>query len=405
MNITFLTANFPPESNAPAIRTYEHIKLWSASGCNVKVITGAPNFPEGKLYNGYKNKWLDVDRLHGVVLWRVKTFITANRGSSKRILSFLSYMLSSFIFGIFSGKADIVIGTSPQFFTAVSAWALAGIKRAKFVFEVRDIWPASIVAVGAIRPGIVLSCLEKLEIFLYRRADLIVVVTEMFKSELVKRGVDHSKIIIITNGSNLSVFQPRPKPEKFLNDFNLNGKFVVGYVGTHGMAHALDKVIEAANLIKKHRNIHFLFVGGGAMKVEFDKKIAELELVNVTSLPRQERSFMTDFLSMCDISMVSLRDVELFKTVIPSKIFESMAMGIPILCSIPKGQATKIIKENDVGWNVPPESPAQLANKILKLSRSDDERQIVSKNCLLAAKKYDRDELGSRYLKELRRLI
>ena len=215
MKILFLSANFPPEGNAPATRTFEHTKIWVENGASVKVITCTPNFPEGKIYKGFNNKWLEKDTHHGVLIWRVKTFITENQGSFKRKISFLSYMLSSFFFGIFTGKADIVIATSPQFFTAVSAWALAGIKRAKFVFEVRDIWPASIVAVGAMKRGVLLSFLEKVEMFLYHRADVIVVVTKRFKEELIERGVDSQKIKVITNGSNIKFFQPRKNQRKF----------------------------------------------------------------------------------------------------------------------------------------------------------------------------------------------
>ncbi len=405
MKILFLSANFPPEGNAPATRTSEHARIWVKNGASVKVITCTPNFPEGKIYYGFSNKWLAKDMHYGVQVWRVKTFITENKGSFKRKISFLSYMISSLFFGIFFGKADIVIGTSPQFFTAVSAWALAGIKRAKFVFEVRDIWPASIVAVGAMKRGILLSLLEKLEMFLYKRANLVVVVTKRFKEELIKRGVDPAKIKVITNGSNIDLIQPQQKSSKILDSLNLKGKFVVGYIGTHGMAHALDKLIEAANIVKDYKQVHFLFVGAGSNKIEIDNKIKQLKLENVSSLPRQEKPVILDFLSVCDLSLVSLRNVDLFKSVIPSKIFESMAMGIPILCSIPKGEATEIIEGTGSGWTVPPEDPIKMADKILKLSTLNDDLAIASKNCLLAAKSYSREKLAQLYLQELQRLL
>ena len=170
------------------------------------------------------------------------------------------------------------------------------------------------------------------------------------------------------------------------------------------MAHALDKLIDAAYLIKDYKNIHFLMVGGGSEKIAIENKIKELNLENVSSLPRQEKHLMPEFLSICDISMVSLRDVDLFKTVIPSKIFESMAMGIPNLCAIPKGEAAEIIEETGSGWTVSPEDPSRIADTILKLSTSSDDLTIASKNCLLAAKSYDREKLAHLYLKELRRI-
>ena len=181
MHILFLTDNFPPEGNAPATRTFEHTREWVKQGHKVTVITCAPNFPEGKVFDGYQNKWLSKERIEGIDVWRVKTYITANEGFLKRTLDFVSFMLSSFLFGLFSKKVDVVVGTSPQFFTVISAWALAKLKRVPFIFELRDIWPASITAVGAMKKSKMISLLEKIEMFLYRQADSIISVTHSFK--------------------------------------------------------------------------------------------------------------------------------------------------------------------------------------------------------------------------------
>ena len=184
MHILFLTDNFPPEGNAPASRTFEHTREWVKRGHSVTVITCAPNFPEGKVFNGYKNKWLLREKIEGIKVWRVKTYISANEGFFRRALDFLSFMITSFFFGLFTRNVDLVIGTSPQFFTVVSAWALAKLKRVPFVFELRDIWPASITAVGAMGNTWIISVLESLEMFFYRQAELIITVTNSFKAEL-----------------------------------------------------------------------------------------------------------------------------------------------------------------------------------------------------------------------------
>ena len=167
MHILFLTDNFPPEGNAPASRTFEHAREWYKKGHKITVITSAPNFPEGKVFDGYKNKFLSIEEIEGINVWRVKTYIASNKGFYKRILDFISFMISSFLFGIFVKKPDVVIGTSPQFFTVISAWAIAKFKRKPFIFELRDIWPASITAVGAMQDSFIIKLLEKAELFLY----------------------------------------------------------------------------------------------------------------------------------------------------------------------------------------------------------------------------------------------
>ena len=166
MHILFVTDNFPPEGNAPATRTFEHAREWVSKGHKVTVITCAPNFPEGKVFDGYKNRWLSKETIEDINVWRVKTYITANEGFIKRTIDFVSFMICSLFFGLFVGKVDVVVGTSPQFFTVISAWALALFKRVPFVFELRDVWPASIAAVGAMRGSWIINILEKLELFL-----------------------------------------------------------------------------------------------------------------------------------------------------------------------------------------------------------------------------------------------
>ena len=208
MHILFLTDNFPPEGNAPSARTFEHAREWVKEGHKVTVITGAPNFPEGQLFKGYKNKWLLKEKMEGIVVWRVKTYITANEKFLKRSLDFVSFMFSSFLFGLFTRKVDVVIGTSPQFFTVISAWALAKLKRVPFVFELRDIWPASITAVGAMKHNWIIDLLEKIEMFLYQQADLIISVTHSFKIELIGRGILANKIKVVLNGVDLKKYKP-----------------------------------------------------------------------------------------------------------------------------------------------------------------------------------------------------
>lgn len=391
MHILFLTDNFPPEGNAPATRTYEHAREWVKKGVQVTIITGAPNFPEGVVFKGYSNKWLHKENIDGITVWRVKTYITANEGFVKRTLDFISFMLSSFLFGLFTKKVDVVVGTSPQFFTAISAWALAKLKRVPFVFELRDIWPASITAVGAMKKSKLISILEKIELFLYKQASSIISVTNSFKSELIERGVEPNKIKVVLNGVDLSSFASQTdKDQEFVDAYSLNGKFIAGYIGTHGLAHSLDNIVKAAELLQAEDGIKFVFAGGGADRVRIEELVVKNNLSNIVMIPRQDKSNMPSLWSICDVSLVHLKNTPLFKTVIPSKIFESMGMGLPIIMSVPEGESTKIVSDNNAGVIIPPENPSALAQAVLSLSKDKDKLAKLREGSAKAAKKFDR---------------
>jgi colanic acid biosynthesis glycosyl transferase WcaI len=375
MKILFLSDNFPPEGNAPATRLYEHAIRWVRAGHEVTVITCAPNFPEGKLFAGYRNRLHQVEMIEGIRVVRVWTYITANEGFLKRTLDYISFMVSGFVAGLFEKRPDVVVATSPQFFCAIGGWALSRFKRRPYVFELRDLWPASITAVGAMRKNLVIRVLERIEMFLYRQADAIISVTESFREELAARGIPREKIHVVINGVDLERYQPRARDEQLEAEFNLQGKFVAGYMGTHGMAHALPKVLEAAELLRHRKDIAFFFAGAGAERAKVEAIVAERGLDNVRLIPRQPKERMPALWSICDLSLVPLRDTPVFSTVIPSKIFESMGMGVPILMSLPEGEATGIIRRSGAGVCVPPEDPQAMAEAICQLA--DDPKTMT----------------------------
>lgn len=368
MHILFLTDNFPPEGNAPATRTYEHAREWVKNGHKVTIITCAPNFPEGKVFDGYSNSWYSKTNIDGIEVRRVKTYITANEGFIKRILDFVSFMFSGFFAGLFVKKPDVIVGTSPQFFTAVGAWALSAVRFKPFIFELRDIWPASITAVGAMKDSFAIRMLEKLEMFLYKRADSIISVTNAFKRELIARGVDGEKIDVVLNGVDLTKYQPVNQKDNELSDkYNLQGKFVAGYVGTHGMAHGLETIVDVAEQLKEYDDIRILFAGGGAARKKVVDLVAQKKLSNVVLIDRQPKEMMPKVWSLCDVSLVPLVNNDLFRTVIPSKIFECMGMGIPSIMSVPEGEATQIIRQTGSGLVVESESSSEIKEAIIKL--------------------------------------
>ncbi|MEJ5207464.1 glycosyltransferase family 4 protein [Denitratimonas sp. CY0512] len=398
MKILFLSDNFPPEGNAPATRLYEHATRWVRAGHEVTVVTCAPNFPEGKLFSGYRNHWRRVEQIDGIRVVRVKTYITANEGFLKRTLDYMSFMLMGFVMGLFERRPDVVVATSPQFFCAIGGWALSVAKWRPFVFELRDLWPASIMAVGAMKKSLAIRLLEKIELFLYRRANAIVSVTESFREDLVSRGVPREKIHVVINGVDLDRYEPRSRDAELEREFGLAGKFVAGYMGTHGMAHALPKVLEAAEQLLHREDIAFFFAGSGAERGRVEQIVTERGLHNVRLIARQPKEAMPALWSLCDVSIVPLRDNPVFATVIPSKIFESMGMGVPILMSLPEGEATGIVRATGSGVCVPPEDPAAMAAEIARLAAQPQSVEGLRQQAWSSAAAFSRDTLAERML-------
>ncbi len=392
MKILFFSENFPPETNAAATRVFERACYWVKWGHEVTVLTSAPNFPEGKLHDGYKNCWHFVEIINGIRVVRVKTYIAPNQGSVRRVLDFISFMVTAFISGLFEKRPDVIVATSPQFFAAVGGWALGFVRRLPFVFELGDLWPASIAAVGAIRYNFALRMVEHLELFLYNRSASIVALTGAFKVNLVSRGIPSDKIAIVLNGVDLWRYGPRSKDKKLCNEWKMRGKFVIGYIGTHGMAHALTNILDAAEILQNQPNILFFFVGAGAEKLKLMREAEQRNLKNVIFLPVQPKTSIPLVWSLCDVALVHLKDSVVFSHVIPSKIFEAMAMGLPILVASPDGEASNLINKHKAGIHVPAENPKALAQAVEKLHSDSELRASFSSHSFRSAQIYSREK-------------
>lgn len=391
MKILLLTDNFYPETNAAASRTYERACYWVKAGHQVTVLTSAPNFPQGKVYKGYKNKWYQRETLDGIDVVRVKTFMVPNEGAFLRTIDFLSYMVMAFTVGLFQKKADVVVASSPQFFTAVAGWGVAALKRKPFAFELADLWPASIHAVGAVKPGLGLRLIEKLELFLYRRAKVIVALTQAFKKDLVSRGIKTKKIHVVPNGVDLERFKPEPASPTLVSKYDLANELVLGYLGNHGPAQNLSNIIEAAECLES-LEVQFLLVGDGAEKKHLVKSVKDKKLSNVQFIASQPKANMPQYWALCNIALVHLKNDPVFGTVIPSKLFEAMAMGLPILLVSPEGEAADIIRDEQVGWWVPAGQPEALADKVRYILSCPDEIDQYTGNSLKAAASHSREQ-------------
>lgn len=398
MRILFLTDNFPPEVNAPASRTYDHAREWVKNGDDVTVITCAPNFPLGHVYDGYRNKLWQEERMDGIRVIRVWSYMAANKGFVKRTLDFISYSVSSFFAGLFV-KADLIVATSPQFFTALSGRTLSFWKHRPWIMEVRDLWPESIKTVGAMKDNAFIRYFEWEERRCYRSARKIIVVTDSFKKKLCERGISPGKIEVVKNGVDRDLFIPVDhKDDKLVESLGLHGKTVIGYIGTHGMAHKLDFILHCAKfLMNSDPQYHFLFIGNGAEKENLKKLADELELTNVTMLDSVPKTEVKKYISILDVCLINLRKSELFTTVIPSKIFENAAMEIPILMGV-DGEAKDIIESYDAGLCFEPENRQDFIAKLHEISLPAEHARF-KEGCRRLAKDFDRTNLAAKIQK------
>lgn len=402
MKILFLSDNFPPEVNAPATRTYEHCLEWVRRGAEVTVVTCFPNFPQGKVYKGYKNKLYQVEHMDGIRVVRVWTYIVPNKGFIKRVLDYISFSVSAFIVGLFL-KFDVIVATSPQFFTALCGRTLHFWKRRPWIMEVRDLWPESVKTVGAMKDSIFIRYFEWEEMRCYRSAQRIVVVTDSFKKKLTARGVPHTKIAVIKNGVDKDLFSPQPKDKELISKLGLEGKTVIGYIGTHGMAHKLDFILHCAKKMENNSKCYFLFIGGGAEKERLVKLKEQLGCNNVTMLEPVPKTEVRKYISILDVCLINLKKSPLFTSVIPSKIFENAAMQKPILMGV-EGEAKEIVESYGAGLCFEPENEADFMEKLHQLLNPDTYHKCCE-GCQNLAAHFDRKVLADKMLDIIQQVV
>ncbi|MBX3349516.1 MAG: glycosyltransferase family 4 protein [Nitrospira sp.] len=397
MHILFLSHYFPPEVNAPASRTFEHCRQWVRDGHRVTVVTCAPNHPRGKVYPGYRNRLYAREEKDGITIIRVWTYVTANEGFLKRTLNYVSYMAAAIVAAPFIQKADIVISTSPQFFNGLAGYVVSRMKRVPWVLEIRDLWPESILAVGVIKNPFIIHLLEWLELFAYRQADRIVPVTDAFQRYIEGKGIPKEKISVIKNGADLTLYKPVTGTNRLAELLGVQGKFVAAYLGTHGMAHHLETVLYAAQRLREYPDIVLILAGDGAERQRLAALRNKLGLDNVLMLDQQPKEQMPWLWALSDVSLILLKKSDLFKTVIPSKIFESMAMEKPIILGV-EGESADIVRAADAGYCIEPENTEELVTRLIELHRDEALRRKFGTNGRKhVCSYYDRIELAKRF--------
>jgi len=400
VNILFLSHYFPPEVNAPANRTFEHARRWVADGHQVTVITGVPNHPRGRLFPGYRNRWLQEEQLDGIRVIRTWMYLTANEGFLRRTASYVAFAVTAVLASLRADRPDVVMATSPQFFVGLAGAVVARLKRRPFVLEVRDLWPDSIVQLGQIHQRWLVRALEALETALYRSAAGIVVVTRAFADHIAARGVPRERLLFLPNGIDPRLFRPLapgPAERELLRRHELEGKFLVAYVGTLGLAHGLLTLVDAAERLRNDPDIVFLMIGDGADRSRIEAEIARRQLGNVRLLGLRPRSEIPSWLSVIDLTLVLLRDLPVFATVIPSKVFEFLAQERPMLLAAPRGEIRAMVEEAKAGLVIEPEDPEALARAVL-MARADPGEMAARARAgrEWVEREYQRDDLARR---------
>jgi colanic acid biosynthesis glycosyl transferase WcaI len=403
VRIAYVSHYFVPEPAAPAARVHEFARAWVQAGHQVSVLTAFPNHPVGRVAPEYRGRLWASECLDGIRVLRSWLYAVPNRGVGRRGLDHLSFMASAFAFGLPRlGAVDVVIASSPTLFSALAALALARARRVPFVLEVRDLWPEAIVELGLMRPGAAVRALERLAGFLYAQAARVVVVTEAFASYLIQHGVPSNKLAVIPNGADTRFFHPGVDAAPARARFGLDDQFVVEYVGSHGMSHGLGAVLDAA---ARQPDVTYLLVGDGADRERLCAERDRRRLSNVRMHPSVPKVDVPAIYAAADVCLVPLRDVPLFSAFVPSKLFEVLAAGRPVVGAV-RGEARTILERSGGALLVDPEDGPAIAAAVDMLRADPEVRaDLGRRGRAFAEQHYDRNVLAARYLDLLHNVV
>lgn len=399
MKIVVICHYFPPEIGAPSARIYEMSKRWVELGNEVHVVTCFPNHPTGIIPDEYKGMKYKLENIDGIHVHRNYIYATPNKGFIKKTLGHISFMFSSVFYSMKKiDKPDVIITSSPTFFSIISGYWYSLRKKADFILEIRDLWPAAMIELGVMKEGFITRVLEKMEMFFYKKSKILIMVTQSFKENVVSRGIDEGKVHVITNGFNQELFFPREKNEDLVNKYNLQDKFVISYVGAHGISQNLSTILEVAKKLKSNKNIEFVFVGEGAEKEKLKQIANDNKLSNVQFIDSQPKELIPEFYNSSDLCLIPLKDIELFKTFIPSKMFEIMACGVPIVASL-EGEAAQILEDSKAAKVVKPDNPEEIASAIIELINDKEKYNGMKANGPgFVVENFARNKLAEKYL-------
>ncbi len=396
---------------APAARVSELARHWVRAGHEVTVLTGFPNHPDGVVRPEYRKRFRRMvcrEQVDGVQVVRTWLQPFPNRRAYERMLNYSSFCVSAAVTGSFLERPDVVIATSPQLLVGLSGWWVANVKGVPFVLEVRDLWPESLVAVGVGNADSSLHCaLGNIAGFLYRQAEHIVVVTPAFREHLMRHwSVPAAKISVVQNGVETGLFSPRNSDPELRGQLNAEGRFVVSFIGTLGLAHGLDTVIAAAERLGSVApEIMFMLLGEGADRERIVAMAETKNLKNICFVSQQSREKIPAYISASDVCLVVLKKSEVFETVIPTKMLEFMSCARPVILGV-GGQAREILERSGGGICVEPGNAAALCPAILTLQRQPQLCESMGRNGReYIVQNLSRERTAAEYLETLRGLV
>jgi glycosyltransferase involved in cell wall biosynthesis len=373
MRILFFTQFYPPEVGATQTRMQHFAQRLVENGHHVTVIAEMPNHPKGIIFEGYRSRLVQHIIEDGIEVIRIWVYASPRKTFLRRMLFYNTYMLHAILAGLClaRGRYDVIFATSPPLPVVFSAYLVSRMKHCPFVMDVRDIWPAVGVVLGEIRGQAIIRGAEKLERFLYAKAAAVTCVTRRFVDDVIGKGADSAKVSFLPNGTIPELFNPQHSDGELRRKLGLEGKFVVGFCGNHGVAQGLPEILEAARLLKDRDEFRFLFVGEGPVKSYLLEMKARDELHNVLFLPQVPISEIAPYINAADIMLVPLRKDDIFTAFIPSKMFDFMACGKPIILGV-DGEARAILEASGGGVYVAPDNPHALASALSALSENAD---------------------------------
>lgn len=393
MHVLIVHQAFAALDEAGGTRHHELSRYLVAHGHRVTIISGQISYLTGKA--GGKKRWVErQEDIPGLTILRTYAYTALHRSFAHRVISFVSFMISSFTAGLGVGHVDLVWGTSPPIFQGITAWLLARLKSVPFLFEVRDLWPAFAIAVGVLRSPTLIRASLWLERFLYQHADRVMVNSPGFIQHVLQRGAHW--IELIPNGADSAMFDPQAKGEEFLRLNHLDGKFIILYAGAHGMSNDLGVVLDAADQLRENRQIHFLFVGDGKDKSLLRARAEELRLDNVSFFPPVPKAGMSDVLAAANACIAILKPLELYKTTYPNKVFDYMAAGRPVVLAI-DGVIREVVEAAGAGIAVPPGDPGAMAAAIQQMAANPGKaRQMGLAGRSHIEQHFDREKLAQK---------
>ena len=393
---------YAPEDVSGAVLITELAIDLAERGHQVTIVTGAPNYPQGRVFKGYCNLPYSVEMLDGVRVIRTWSYISPSKKILSRLFHYGTYSTTAFYGGLFAPRPDVIVSYSPPLPLGFSAWLLSRIFRVPWALQLEDLYPDAAIAAGVMTNKTMINFFFAIEKFLYRNAQYISVISKSFYQNLLAKGIPNSKMEIIPVWADPGEIQPMEKYNGFRQKHGLGEKFVVMYAGNIGHTSCLEDVLYAAKILKAQKDIQFVIVGEGVKKESLEAEKQAKELTNVLFLPFQPREIFPEMLAAADISLVTLNADSALSSM-PSKIFNLMASARPILAVAPlESEIVQIITEANCGWSVPPEAPEKLAEVIVQLKdRESTLIQMGQNGRICLEKNYSRNQCVDAYEKML----